>query len=97
MFVRSCQKCSFWCKECEGSSLSCTKYSVEFYVIVIGGSCLLIGMIGVGVWLIRRWKARKQNESEEDSMEKNENTQKSASDLLAEDTLSRALRSERSE
>jgi hypothetical protein len=30
----------------------------------------LIGMIGVGVWLIKRWKARKSNESEEDSKEK---------------------------
>ena len=58
---------------------------------------MLIGMIGLGVWLIQKRKAGKSSKSEEDSKEKIENTQKSASDLLADDTLYKALKSERSE
>lgn len=56
-----CVECGVWCSECDGPGFSCVSFSVEFYLIVIGGSLVVLGVIIGVVMVIKMRRSQKDN------------------------------------
>jgi len=59
--LQQCVDCSFACNKCDGSGLSCIEYSGTFYFLVIGLPIIVVIIIALIIWRVKKGKTSRSN------------------------------------